>query len=234
MPDEESPSFSKYVAPSHDLRAYHCPHPKCGVYAKQRWFKSARYYVSPDYNGEDIGERRFDYVVCDHCKDVSIWREAKLVYPVRSLAPHPHMEMPKSILPDYEEARNVLIFSPRASAALLRLATEKLAQFLVSESGHGQSGDLNSNIGILVKDGLPRSIQQALDSLRVIGNEAVHPGMLDLKDDNDTAIKLFRLLNVIIENRISEPKEIGDLYAEKIPDSKKEQIAERDKPQTAK
>jgi hypothetical protein len=54
----------------------------------------------------------------------------------------------------------------------------------------GESGkNLNTDIGNLVKEGLSVDIQQALDSLRVIGNESVHPGELDLK----RIIKLFKL-----------------------------------------
>ena len=48
----------------------------------------------------------------------------------------------------------------------------------------GEKGkDINTDIGNLVKKGLPIKVQESLDILRVIGNEAVHPGQLDLKDD---------------------------------------------------
>jgi hypothetical protein len=39
--------------------------------------------------------------------------------------------------------------------------------------------------------------RMTLDSARVIGNEAVHPGTMDMRDDHDTAIKLFGLANLI-------------------------------------
>jgi len=45
--------------------------------------------------------------------------------------------------------------------------------------------------------------------VRVIGNEAVHPGKLDLKDDRDTATRLFKLVNIIAEQMISNPKHVG-------------------------
>ena len=60
----------------------------------------------------------------------------------------------------------------------------------LNESGK----NLNYDIGNLVKKGVPEHVQKALDSLRVIGNNAVHPGELDLKDDVETAILLFRLI----------------------------------------
>lgn len=56
-------------------------------------------------------------------------------------------------------------------------------------------------------------VQQALDALRVIGNEAVHPGELDLRDDVDTASGLFELINVVVEDRITRPKRVAEMFA---------------------
>ncbi len=106
------------------------------------------------------------------------------------------------------------------ACALLRLATQKLADDL--EPG---PGDLNAKIGRLVSNGLPEMVQQALDSLRVIGNEAVHPGELDLDDDVETA--LFELLNLTVEDRITRPQRVQDLYG-KLPPSKLQGISNRD------
>ena len=71
-------------------------------------------------------------------------------------------------------------------------------------------------------------VQHALDAVRVIGNEAVHPGTLDLKDDRDTAMRLFGLMNIIAEQMISNPKHIKELY-DKLPESKRTAIEKRDK-----
>jgi len=38
-----------------------------------------------------------------------------------------------------------------------------------------------------------------MDSLRVIGNNAVHPGEMDLTDDTEAASALFNLLNFVVE-----------------------------------
>ena len=93
----------------------------------------------------------------------------------------------------------------------------------------GQDGkDINKDIGELVKKGLPVKIQEALDSLRVYGNEAVHPGEIDLKDDRETALKLFKLLNIIVHDMIIQPKEIEDLF-NCLPQNKLEGIKNRDK-----
>ena len=70
-------------------------------------------------------------------------------------------------------------------------------------------------------------IQKALDAVRVIGNEAVHPGTLDLKDDRDTAIKLFKLVNIIADQVISNPKHVEEVYGQ-IPEAKRKAIEKRD------
>ena len=94
--------------------------------------------------------------------------------------------MPDDIKLDYNEARTILGRSPRGAAALLRLAIQKLCKHL------GQSGaNINGDIKALVAAGLPPKVQEALDTVRVIGNESVHPGQIDIRDDVETAIKLF-------------------------------------------
>ena len=77
----------------------------------------------------------------------------------------------------------------------------------------GTGVKLNDDIGRLVQAGLPVQIQQALDVVRVIGNNAVHPGEISIDDNPDIAQALFGLINVIVENRIAEPKRIEALYA---------------------
>ena len=113
--------------------------------------------------------------------------------------------------------------SPRGAAALLRLAIQKLCKYL------GESGEnINIDIKELVKKGLPQKLQQALDSLRVIGNNAVHPGQIDIKDDIDTAHKLFVFINVICDNQITQPKTIDEFYKTKIPENLRNAIDKRD------
>lgn len=160
---------------------------------------------------------------CFNCQNFSVWVHDKLLFPESRQGPPPNPDMSDSVRMDYEEASKILNLSPRGAAALLRLAIQKLCKEL------GEKGDnVNDDIASLVKKGLAPLIQKALDSVRVIGNDAVHPGTLDLKDDPDTAAKLFRLVNIIVEQMISNPKHVDELF-DKIPANKKKGIEERDK-----
>jgi hypothetical protein len=133
-------------------------------------------------------------------------------------------DMPQAIWPEWREAEQILQDSPRGSAALLRLAVQKLLPVLGAKPD-----DINKMIGELVASGtISKTLQQALDVLRVIGNEAVHPGTIDLNDDRPTAVSLFSLINVIVEKAITEPRQVDELYA-KLPPGKLEGIQQRDK-----
>ena len=152
----------------------------------------------------------------------AVWRAKDLLYPSNSLAPHPNDDLPDDIKRDYEEAGAIVVRSPRGAAALLRLCIQKLCGHL------GESGkDLNDDIGALVRKGLDVRVQQALDTVRVIGNKAVHPGVLDLKDDTETVSRLFHLANMVAHEMITLPRERKEMYS-KLPKSSREAIDRRD------
>jgi len=213
-----------YVPPSFGKDAFCCPH--CGVYAHQNWNMSV---LIPTANGTTAKDFKFDIIkdlaicLCARCNNYTLWVKASLVYPLLSLAPMPVDDMPNDVKMDFLEARIIVGISPRASAALLRLALQKLMKDLGENAK-----DLNQDIGNLVKKDLPVRIQRAADALRVIGNNAVHPGQIDLKDDYATAIALFTLLNIIVESMITNPTEIDQLYRS-LPENALTAIDKRDK-----
>ena len=87
---------------------------------------------------------------------------------------------------------------------------------------------INADIKNLVEKGLPNKVQEALDSVRVIGNEAVHPGEINLNDNREIAAQLFKLVNFIAAKLITEPKEIDEIY-NGLPENKLKGIKDRDK-----
>ena len=140
------------------------------------------------------------------------------------VAEEANADMPIPVKQLYDEAALIYNKSPRAACALLRLAIDRLC----NELGE-KDRDINKNIGELVKKGLPQTVQQALDVVRVVGNKAVHPGQIAFDvDDSETAIKLMHLLNIITERMVSEPKEINALF-QNLPKSAKDSIEKRDK-----
>lgn len=163
---------------------------------------------------------------CFNCHNVSIWIYDKLIHPVVGNVVSANPDMSDDIRRDYEEAGSILNQSPRGAAALLRLAIQKLCKEL------GQPGEnINEDIKALVAAGLDSRVQQSLDAVRVIGNSAVHPGKIDIRDDRVTAEALFKLLNLIVDKTISEPKHIKEIY-DSLPENLREAIAKRDMPKS--
>jgi len=210
----------KYVAPSHEVKAFHCPH--CGAFAHQKWCKAAEMRPGPP---ESYGEciEGVSVSVCSNCKKYAVWVDNNIVYPRSSAASLPVEDMPDDVKEDFIEARKIVNDSPRAAAALLRLALQKLMVHL------GEEGkNINNDIASLVEKGLPEKIRRALDAVRVVGNNAVHPGKMDLRDDEDTALLLFDILNIVVDVMITQSKKIDEIY-NRIPHSAKEAIERRDK-----
>jgi len=206
-----------YVKPEYNLSSFNCPN--CNSYSDQTW---TPLYVKYWGGGSKVKEE-FHVSCCRSCQEIAIWQDTKMIFPKFLTAPTPHEDMPKSIKPDYEEAREIASPSPRSACALLRLCIEKLCNELV-----GGGGDLNDKIKKLVEKGLDTDIQKALDTVRVIGGEAVHPLEMDLKDDAGTANSLFEIVNIIIESTISKTKKVKAMY-DKLPEKKKKAIEDRDK-----
>lgn len=157
---------------------------------------------------------------CFTCKKLAVWLYDNLLYPRKRTGVAPHPDLPEEIFRDFEEARSILELSPRGAAALLRLALQKLFGHL------GETGDINSIIANLVRKGLDPIVQEALDSVRVMGNEAVHPGQMDLRDDLETVSELFDVINFITERMISYPLKLKAIY-DKLPLDKRAAIDAR-------
>lgn len=205
-----------------------CPYNDCRTFAVQHWGEPNGIAIRNGSNWGTRGEGKMPHVTfskCEACDREAIYIGGQIVLPSETDAPPPAVDLPDDCVPDYEEARTILPRSPRGSAALLRLVIQKLLPHL----GASKTA-INDAIGELVSAGkIKTQIQQALDTVRVIGNESVHPGEMDLRDDRETALAIFRIINLIVETEITEPKRLEALYAS-LPQSKLEGIAKRDAP----
>ena len=237
-----SNGLGKHVPPSTYRTAFNCPH--CEVFTQQSWFNTAAKSLPGRQSPQvptgttlpvNLGSLAFHSATqveniwlsrCFNCSNFIIWLNDRILHPQRREFPPANPDLPDDIRRDYDEAGSILDYSPRGAAALLRLAIQKLCIHL------GQPGNsLKRDIGALVAGGLDRRTQRAFDSVRVIGNHAVHPGQLDLRDDRDTAEALLHLLNFIVEKTISEPKgtdeRIDKIYS-LVPKEEQQKIEERD------
>jgi hypothetical protein len=204
--------MASYQPPQFLADAFNCP--LCGVYASQDW--------NTVYAGKQLDSLRVAH--CRHCSRFSIWLDANMLFPGGG-GPLPNPDLPEEIKADVQEAREILNLSPRGAAALLRLAIQKMCIHL------GEAGDnLNDDIADLVANGLNPKVQKALDVVRVVGNNAVHPGEIDLRDDRETAGRLLQLVNLIAEQMITEPRRVDEIY-ETLPAEQREAIERRDSPQ---
>jgi hypothetical protein len=234
---------------------FRCPH--CTVVSQQTWFDSRRAakstnalldHVFYDYRtnvsdyqqvtivefmqkAHEVNDRHmsefvpegFSVATCRACGNSTLWIDASLVYPRETPVDPPNQDMDADIRALYSEAVSIVVDSPRGATALLRLALQLLLKQL------GKPGEnINSDIRDLVSNGLSARIQKALDLLRVVGNNAVHPGQIDMNDNKEVALKLFQVLNFIADEMITKPKELDLLYSDVVPDEVKQHINERD------
>lgn len=211
----------QFISPEFQKNWFTCPH--CWAFSKQEWeqlYANNNWWIS--------------MATCDHCNKISIWfwnadfynrwlmDSGNIVYPKSTNIPLPNEDLDQKIQEDYLEASNIVNDSPRWACALLRLALQKL-MIQLWESGK----DINNDIGNLVKKWLNPTIQQALDTVRVIWNESVHPWEIDMKDNTETATQLFGLINIIAEFLITQPRKIAELYWT-LPEGKLKWIEDRD------
>ena len=213
---------NNYILPNKNLKSFTCPH--CNTIS-QMFFE--QHAFQSDFFSTKSGGLKSNNVLyiakCQCCGKKVIWIDDEYIYP-DIIAEEANADMPDSVKQLYDEASLIYNKSPRAACALLRLAIDRLC----NELGETDR-DINKNIGALVRKGLPQTIQQALDVVRVVGNKAVHPGQIVFDvDDKSTAIMLMRLLNIIVERMITEPNEIDSLY-QVLPESVKNAVDNRDK-----
>ena len=213
--------MSEYFPPRYNSRNFHCPY--CKVYASQLWRHVMSYFNSSptsDFKPVRIESKEVEVSYCSHCDKPTLWLHGQIIHPPVHTSPPANTDLPDNVQAVYKEAASIANQSPRAACALLRLAIEILLKHL------GGTGTINESIKNLVKKGLDERIQQALDIVRVTGNNAVHPGEIDFSDSTDV-LTLFELINVIADALITQPKKIDGMYS-RLPETAREGIKKRD------
>ncbi|HFW6578099.1 TPA: DUF4145 domain-containing protein [Campylobacter jejuni] len=204
--------MNKYTKPCFKGAAFNCPH--CGVYSRMEW--------DGFYNGynriKQVEGYSFSESTCYHCERSVIWylkdESPKIFFP-REVAIPPEENMPRNVKEIYEEASLVLSDSPRAACALLRLALQELMKYL-KENIQIYNGLKNRNINEDIEEIInignfyqdqKEMLEKAMNSVRLIGNKASHPSELDINDNPEIANTLFEMINFIVGEIITKPKE---------------------------
>lgn len=209
---------SNYYPPTYQEIVFHCPH--CYTKAKQHWHiitnnndifpllktlkeykfhKSTTNIPTKDYTLD--GQWEIEISICDCCKNFSIWINKNIIFPKTSNIESPNKDMPIEIKNLYNEAREIINLSPKSACALLRLALQKLMPHI-----GGEGKNIAKDINTLKENGkIDSTVYDALESLRLVGNNAVHPGKINIDDQPEYAQGLFSLLNYVIEELISRP-----------------------------
>ncbi|WP_370979731.1 DUF4145 domain-containing protein [Agaribacterium sp. ZY112] len=172
-------------------------------------------------------------LLCRACNRGSIWMQfdrvdntnykLRLVEPLQPSAPEALADMPEDVRKDYDEARSIALYSPRASAALLRLALQKLCKHL-GEPGEHIDTDIRS---LAKRPEFGERLIRAADTLRIVGNNAVHPGKMDEQDIDNICNGLFDLLNLIVQSGITQPNQWDTMY-ELLPEGAREAAEKKD------
>lgn len=221
--------INKFESPQLKKKAFTCPN--CSAFSKHDWEHT---FVNETYgqftgrlgiNGEKQLIHSLYLCKCELCGYISFWYNDKLIWPLNTGVEAPLDGMPDDIKELYKEASNIVELSPKGSCAILRLALQKLCNRLAEKD---ENNNIDDAIKVLVEKGLPSSLQQAMDIVRIVGNEAVHPGEINIDDNSEIAIMMFRLMNIIIEKLVVDPKKISDLY-NLMPEKKLKGIENRDK-----
>lgn len=225
--------MSEYVAPIFKGDAFHCPH--CNVLSHMVWGA-----LSSNKNGE---QRWVNFLcsTCTHCKQDAFWlvtdngnpmfpllvgsESGVMIYPDTMIAPIPSDDMPDDIKEDYLEAASIYQKSPRGAVALLRLGLQKLCVHL-----GGEGKNINADLAKLAEDELiSKKLIRSADIIRIVGNNAVHPGTISDDDFDDVSFKLFALINMIVQQGITEPKEVDNMFGS-LPEGPRQAAENRDKP----
>jgi hypothetical protein len=150
-------------------------------------------------------------VECQACHGRSYWVDEQMAWPRPVSGPPPNDDLTEDLRGLYVEAAEVGPISPRAAAALLRLLIDRLV------AGLGEAdGALFDRIGRLADQGIvPRRVIDAMDSVRVVGNEAVHEGQLHPEDNERVLSVLFVIVNAIVENTTTMERVTSELLGSK-------------------
>lgn len=195
-----------YTPPTYHATAFNCPY--CHAYAEQLWGENYNSLIEtlirqdalirfPIRSSVDIA-----ISTCAHCNLTCVWLDKILTVPDDNGMP-PNDDMLEDIKNIYKEAASISQKSPRAAAALLRLAL----QMLCKQQLGGKGKNIYADIQQFFEEGrISVEVQKSMNAIREVGNEAAHPGVIDFNENPDVANMLFEFINFIADEMLTKPK----------------------------
>ena len=202
-----------------------CPH--CNVTAAFEYNETG--IRSMRYHSDNMGYN-IEHVVCPSCKELVIYLTVggveqnpvaqecfiedeyefhELIYPMNS-SKRLGSEIPILIRNEFNEAKNILNASPKASAALSRRLLQKILHDQFSIKKRNLSKEIDGFINL---SDVPSHLADAVDAIRNIGNFAAHPS----KDTNTGEIVdveegeaewLLEVLEALFDFAFVQPKRL--------------------------
>lgn len=226
-----------------------CPYPDCKTKSHQYWYKCYSYKMNDNMvrndknfyktNGSDIGIYVSDIVAppgsmsvvypvlfssCMTCQKISVWMFGKLTFPA-PMEFSPPTDLPEECLSDFTEACAVAPHSARAGAALMRSCLENLLKKVT-----GKDNPSDAIKKLVAEKQCDKTIQEAMDYVRVVGNKALHNAneIPMLADDTGYHFEtLVSLIGYIVDDQITRPKKIKNVYST-LPETERTRIDRRD------
>lgn len=140
--------------------------------------------------------KRNEYAIgiCHACGQATLFKNENILYPLSS-GISPVECMPEDAKNAFRESQSILMLSPRAACAMLRVCVERMVN-----ATDAKGGNLAEKIESL---GLPQTLVKLATACRLVGNDAVHNNVIDLSVGSEEAKVVSEALSRFA-NRIAE------------------------------
>lgn len=169
--------------------------------------------------------KRYFYDICELKIDNTHSRKYEFtrIWPTSTPAdiPPPNPDMPAECHKLYNGAALVFNHSPRTAGALLRLCLQVL---LTEAKIEGKTIDLQ--IQNLIKSGEDPMNVLCMDICRILGNECVHPGIINLNEEGDIATLFFEFINMTTTRLFTAKRQVQEVY-QKLPEGARKALEAR-------
>ena len=220
-------SLKNYVEPAYDKHAFTCQH--CGTYtthSPETGYVTGSVTLKLNRSVHSSDRCNVLVTTCLSCQNIHIFireneaEKALLLYPFNlkyeGYQP-PCEDMLENIRDLYNEASQVLKYSPRSASALLRFALESLLKDVCETTP--KKDNLAGYIEQFIKENVwAEQYEFHLTELRLVGNNAVHGGKNEidffenLEEAKQDCLVLFDFLNRIVEETYTKKRKDKEFF----------------------